>query len=114
MLNCMTMNSPTRCRNCGVDLQHTFVDLGMSPLANSYLKHDQLNQMEGFYPLHVQVCDACFLVQLEPVSNPDEIFSDYAYFSSFSDSWLEHARTYSETVIRRFGLNARNWIVEIA
>jgi len=86
----------------------------MSPLANSYLKYAQLNQMEAFYPLHVQVCDACLLVQLEPVSNPEEIFSDYAYFSSFSDSWLEHARTYSETVIRRFGLNSGNWIVEIA
>ena len=102
------------CRNCAAKLNHTFVDLGMSPLANSYLKADQLNQMEPFYPLHVRLCVACFLVQLEPVAKPDEIFSDYAYFSSYSDSWLEHAKSYTDAVTHRFGLNKQNWVVEIA
>jgi 2-polyprenyl-3-methyl-5-hydroxy-6-metoxy-1,4-benzoquinol methylase len=102
------------CRNCGAKLEHTFVDLGMSPLANSYLKADQLNQMEPFYPLHVRLCATCFLVQLEPVTKPEEIFSDYAYFSSYSDSWLEHAKSYTEAAARRFSLNNQNWVVEIA
>ena len=102
------------CRNCGAKLEHTFVDLGMSPLANSYLDAVQLNQMEPFYPLHVHLCGACFLVQLEPVAKPEEIFSDYAYFSSYSDSWLEHAKSYTEVAARRFGLNEKNWVVEIA
>jgi SAM-dependent methyltransferase len=102
------------CRNCGEALDHTFVDLGMSPLANSYLDAVQLNQMEPFYPLHVRLCSACFLVQLEPVTKPEEIFSDYAYFSSYSDSWLEHAKNYTEAAARRFGLNRQNWVVEIA
>jgi SAM-dependent methyltransferase len=102
------------CRNCGARLNYTFVDLGMSPLANSYLNAAQLNQMEPFYPLHVRLCGACFLVQLEPVTKPEEIFSDYAYFSSYSDSWLEHAKSYTEAAARRFGLNKQNWVVEIA
>jgi SAM-dependent methyltransferase len=102
------------CRNCGARLNHTFVDLGMSPLANSYLEAAQLNQMERFYPLHVRLCAACFLVQLEPVAKPNEIFSDYAYFSSYSDSWLEHAKSYTEAAARQFGLNKQNWVVEIA
>jgi SAM-dependent methyltransferase len=110
------MNTPmaATCRNCGEALRHTFVDLGMSPLANSYLKATDLNQMEPFYPLHVRLCVACFLVQLEPVAKPEEIFSDYAYFSSYSDSWLEHAKNYTDAVTRRFGLNGRSWVVEIA
>jgi SAM-dependent methyltransferase len=102
------------CRNCGEALRHTFVDLGMSPLANSYLKAAQLGEMEPFYPLHVRLCAACFLVQLEPVAKPEEIFSDYAYFSSYSDSWLEHAKNYTDAVTRRFGLNGRSRVVEIA
>jgi SAM-dependent methyltransferase len=102
------------CRNCGAVLDHTFVDLGMSPLANSYLNAAQLNQMEAFYPLHVRLCAACFLVQLEPVAKPEEIFSDYAYFSSYSDSWLDHAKNYTDAVARRFALNNKNWVVEIA
>jgi hypothetical protein len=110
----MTTDLRGRCRTCGTELHQTFVDLGMSPLANSYLKGSELNQAEAFYPLCVQVCDKCFLVQLEPVAKPEEIFSDYAYFSSFSDSWLEHARAYSDTVIERFALNERSRVVEIA
>ena len=86
----------------------------MSPLANSYVKADQLNQMEPFYPLHVRVCDACFLVQLEPAATPEVIFSDYAYFSSYSDSWLAHASAYTDTVTRRFGLNNASRVVEVA
>ena len=80
------------CRSCGATLQRTFVDLGMSPLANSYIKPDQLNRPEPFYPLHVYVCEKCLLVQLQQFSTPHDIFSDYAYFSSFSDSWLAHAK----------------------
>ena len=73
-------------------LHHTFVDLGMSPLCESFLPADQLNQMEPFYPLHVFVCEQCFLVQLEEYVSPEHIFTEYAYFSSYSDSWLAHAQ----------------------
>ena len=86
----------------------------MSPFANSYVKADHWNAMELFYPLHVYVCDHCFLVQLESIARPEEIFSDYAYFSSYSDSWLDHARRYTDCVIKRFGLNQQSWVVEIA
>lgn len=102
------------CRSCGSPLQHTFVDLGMSPLANSYLKPEQLGGMEPFYPLHVFVCDRCWLVQLPEFESPEHIFSDYAYFASYSDTWLDHARNYVEQVTRRFGLNAQSRVVEIA
>ncbi len=80
------------CRACGTPLQHSFVDLGMSPLCESYLRADQLNGMEPFYPLHVYVCERCFLVQLQEYVSREAIFSEYAYFSSYSDSWLAHAR----------------------
>ena len=102
------------CRSCGTTLQHTFADLGMSPLANSYLNASQLNQMEPFYPLHVYVCESCFLVQLVPVANPEEIFSEYAYFSSYSDSWLGHAKAYANSVIERFDLNDHSLVLEVA
>src|SRR5919106_2235935 len=75
------------CRFCGTNLRQTFVDLGMSPLANTYVTSAQLHQMELFYPLHVYVCECCFLVQLEEFASPEYIFSDYAYFASYSDSW---------------------------
>ena len=91
------------CRFCGETLKFTFVDLGMSPLANSYLKADQLQRMEPFYPLHAYVCHHCFLVQLEEFENPDHIFSDYAYFSSYSESYLAHAKSYTQLMIERFG-----------
>jgi hypothetical protein len=112
--NHMRSASLASCRSCGTILRHTFVDLGMSPLANSYVEADRLNQMEPFYPLHARVCDECFLVQLEPAATPEHIFSDYAYFSSYSDSWLDHARTYTDAVTRRFGLNGASRVVEIA
>jgi 2-polyprenyl-3-methyl-5-hydroxy-6-metoxy-1,4-benzoquinol methylase len=109
----MTNNLAT-CRFCKTELRHTFVDLGMSPLCESYLRPDQLNQMEAFYPLHVFVCDRCFLVQLQEYVNPENIFVEYAYFSSFSDSWLEHCRNYTGQMTERFGLNAQSLVVEVA
>jgi 2-polyprenyl-3-methyl-5-hydroxy-6-metoxy-1,4-benzoquinol methylase len=106
--------SNTGCRFCGATLEHIVVDLGMSPLANSYLQPAQLTQMEPFYPLRVYVCGKCFLVQLEEFATPQEIFSDYAYFSSYSDSWLHHAKTYTDMVVERFGLSAKDQVLEIA
>jgi C-methyltransferase C-terminal domain/Putative zinc binding domain/Methyltransferase domain len=103
-----------RCRFCGAALTHTLVDLGMSPLCESFLSAEQLNQMEPFYPLHVYVCSDCFLVQLEEYVSPESIFTHYAYFSSYSDTWLDHARRYSEMVIGRFHLKDENFVVEIA
>jgi SAM-dependent methyltransferase len=103
-----------RCRFCGAALSHTFVDLGMSPLCESYVSADQLNQMEPFYPLHVYVCGECFLVQLEEYVSPKEIFSHYAYFSSYSDSWLDHAKRYAEMAVRRFELGPQSLVIEIA
>jgi SAM-dependent methyltransferase len=102
------------CRFCSAPLLRTFVDLGMSPLCESYLSAQQLNQMEAFYPLHVRVCGQCFLVQLEQYVSAESIFSDYAYFSSYSDSWLEHARNYVEQVTKRFRLSAKSLVVEVA
>ena len=106
--------SGSHCRSCGTTLEHTFVDLGMSPLANSYVKPEQLNRMEPFYPLHVYVCAKCLLVQLEQFSTPHDIFSDYAYFSSFSDSWLAHAKAYVDMIADRFRLDHSSKVVEIA
>ena len=104
----------SQCRSCGTTLAHTFVDLGMSPLANSYIKPEQRSRMEPFYPLHVYVCSACLLVQLEQFSSPHDIFSDYAYFSSFSDSWLAHAKRYVDMIADRFQLGRDSKVVEIA
>ncbi len=102
------------CRFCGTALQHVFVDLGMSPMANSYLKPHQLNRMEPFYPLRAFVCEQCFLVQLEEFESPDHIFSDYAYFSSFSDLFLQHAKEYVDMAMDRFKLGPDSYVVEIA
>ncbi len=98
----MTATKKSGCRFCGTKLEHTFVDLGMSPLCESYLASEDLNQMEPFYPLHVQVCGNCFLVQLEAYVTPEHIFSDYAYFSSYSDSWLAHAKRYTDLMVEYF------------
>ncbi|MBD2150264.1 class I SAM-dependent methyltransferase [Pseudanabaena sp. FACHB-1277] len=103
-----------QCRFCKTELKHTFVDLGMSPLSNSYLKSEQLNKAERFYPLHAYVCDRCLLVQLEEFESPDHIFSDYAYFSSYSDSWLKHCHQYANLMIERFGFNQSSQVMEIA
>lgn len=107
------MTTPT-CRFCEEGLTHTFADLGMSPLANSYLTPEQLNQMERFYPLHAYVCHKCFLVQLQEFETPKTIFSDYAYFSSYSDTFLVHSKSYVEMAIERFKLTSKSQVIEIA
>jgi len=107
------MSAPI-CRFCGSSLRHTFVDLGMSPLSNGFRRADQLGEMEPYYPLHARVCERCFLVQLEEFSPPEEIFTDYAYFSSFSESWLHHAEEYANQVTRRLFLGGQSLVVEIA
>jgi len=103
-----------KCRFCAAPLSHTFVDLGSSPLCQRHVTPEQLNSMEPFYPLNVWVCDQCWLVQLEEYVSPAEIFNDYAYFSSFSTSWLEHARKYTQAMTQRFGLGAQSRVVELA
>jgi hypothetical protein len=110
----VAVESRAACRFCKTGLQHTFVDLGMSPLSQSHIAPHQLNSMEPFFPLHVWVCHECFLVQLEEYVAPSDIFTEYAYFSSFSTSWVEHARRYSVDMIARFGLGARSKVMEIA
>jgi SAM-dependent methyltransferase len=105
---------PTCCRLCGAPLRDVFADLGSSPLANSYLSPERLGTMEPFYPLRALVCSNCFLVQLEEFETPAKIFSDYAYFSSYSTSWLEHCHRYSERMIELLGLGAHSQVVEIA
>ena len=102
------------CHFCGAGLEQTFVDLGMSPLCESYLAPAELNRGETFYPLHTYVCGKCFLVQLEEYESAEAIFSDYAYFSSFSDSWLRHADNYCGKMKDRFGLNEKSFVVEVA
>jgi SAM-dependent methyltransferase len=102
------------CRHCGAVLEHTFCDLGMSPLANSYRTAEQRTAMEPFYPLHVLVCGACLLVQLREFHGPEEIFTDYAYFSSYSQSWLAHAEAYAREMTARLALGPTSQVVEIA
>jgi hypothetical protein len=102
------------CRFCGTRLEHVFVDLGLSPLANAYLKQDELSGDEKFFPLRVFVCAKCFLVQLEEWETPENIFGDYAYFSSYSQSWLRHAKTYVSTMVDRFGIGRQSKVVEVA
>jgi SAM-dependent methyltransferase len=102
------------CLSCGALLRHTFVDLGMSPLCESYVPREKLNDMEPFYPLHVYVCDRCFLVQLQEYVSPAEIFTEYAYFSSYADSWVEHMRRYADMISDRLGLGAKSLVVEVA
>lgn len=102
------------CRFCCAPLRNTFVDLGMSPLCESYVPAERLNGVEPFYPLHVFVCDQCFLVQLEQYVSASDIFSEYAYFSSYSDSWLDHASRYVDAMTARFGLGRESFVVEVA
>jgi hypothetical protein len=103
-----------KCRFCAAELAHTFVDLGMSPLCQTHIEPEQLNHEERFYPLHVWVCSECFLVQLEEYVAPQAIFSDYAYFSSYSDSWVDHARRYAEAMTSRFDLSGSSRVMELA
>ena len=102
------------CRFCGQALRHTFADLGMSPRCQTHITAAQLNQMEPFYPLHAYVCEHCFLVQLAQFVAPQEIFSEYAYFSSFADSWVEHARHYCELASTSLGITRSSLVMEIA
>jgi hypothetical protein len=117
----MTLSAETQhkaatkqCRFCGAALEHTFVDLGMSPLCETYPSLADLNRGEVYYPLHVYVCEHCFLVQLEQYESPEHIFSDYAYFSAYSDSWLKHAEHYCDQMMTRLGLSAASFVVEVA
>jgi len=107
-------NVSAKCRHCNETLRHTVVDLGVSPLCESFVAPDQLNSMEPFYPLHVRICDNCFLVQLQEYVTPHEIFSEYAYFSSFSSSWVAHAKKYCIEITERLKLGAESLVVEIA
>jgi len=102
------------CRFCGSELKHIFADLGISPLSNSYLKSQDLYRMEPHYPLCVYVCDACYLVQLPVFESPEAIFEDYAYFSSYSESWLKHAKTYVGEMVDRFRFDGKSQVIEIA
>jgi C-methyltransferase C-terminal domain/Putative zinc binding domain/Methyltransferase domain len=102
------------CRFCGTGLQQTFVDLGMSPLCETYLGAADLNRGEMYYPLHPYVCEQCWLVQLEEYESAENIFSDYAYFSSYSASWLKHCENYCEKMRTRFGLGKESFVVEVA
>ncbi len=109
------MSDVLTCRFCQTPLEHTFCDLGMSPVSNAFIEPGGLQDMEPFFPLHAYVCPSCFLVQLGEFQSPDQIFDkDYAYFSSFSDSWLKHASTYVDQMIERFGFGADSQIVELA
>ncbi|BCA79486.1 class I SAM-dependent methyltransferase [Desulfuromonas sp. AOP6] len=108
------LNAATHCRFCQEPLEHTFVDLGMSPLCESYIAPEQRNRMEPFYPLHVYVCSNCFLVQLEQYVSAEDIFTEYAYFSSYATDWLKHAEAYVEMVLQRFALGSSSQVVEVA
>ena len=101
------------CRFCGAALQHTFVDLGMSPLCETYPSSEDLGRSETYYPLHTYVCSVCFLVQLEQYESPETIFGDYPYFSSYSDSWLRHCEQYCSRMVERFGLNEDSSVIEV-
>jgi len=108
------MSTEALCRLCSAELTHTFVDLGMSPLCESYVASEHLDDPEIFYPLHVRQCSSCLLVQLPAYVPGEDIFSDYAYFSSYSDSWVAHAKQYAEDITSRLGLTAASLVTEVA
>lgn len=103
-----------KCRFCDTELNTKFASLGMQPLCQDHVKPHELNQMEPHYPLEAYVCETCYLVQLEEFVAPDKIFNDYAYFSSYSDSWLAHAKAYEELIIEKLQLDANSFVTEIA
>ncbi|WP_022882141.1 class I SAM-dependent methyltransferase [Gryllotalpicola ginsengisoli] len=103
-----------RCRLCGTPLTETFVDLGMSPPCEYFLTPERLDAMERFYPLHVRLCPGCLLVQLPGYVDPEDVFVEYAYFSSYSDSWVQHAKTYAEAMIAKLGLGPGSLVTEAA
>jgi len=102
------------CRFCHHEIKHTFVDLGMAPLSNSYVKMNSSEHGQMTYPLHVRVCNQCFLVQLEEFESPSDIFSDYAYFSSFSTSWIKHAKAYTDYMVENYAIGKDSQVIEIA
>jgi SAM-dependent methyltransferase len=104
---------PGPCSSCGAPLRHTFVDLGMSPLCESYVPPERLDQVEPFYPLQARVCGECFLVQVAPLVSPEAIFTEYAYFASYAASWVEHMRRYADAVTARLGLGRESFVVEV-
>ena len=108
------MSARHSCRLCGANVTRTFVDLGMSPLCESYITAEQLDAPEAFYPLHVLLCEECLLVQLPEYVSGENIFSDYAYFSSYSDSWVAHAKRYADDMVARFGLTPASLVTEVA
>jgi SAM-dependent methyltransferase len=108
------MSTQYECRLCGTPVNRTFVDLGMSPLCESYVPATKLDDAEVFYPLHVRLCDSCLLVQLPAYVSGEDIFSDYAYFSSYSDSWVAHAKRYAEAMTERLGLGPDSLVTEVA
>jgi C-methyltransferase C-terminal domain/Putative zinc binding domain/Methyltransferase domain len=108
------MSTQCACRLCGVGLTETFVDLGMSPLCESYIAADALDQPEVFYPLHVRQCPSCLLVQLPAYVSGEEIFSDYAYFSSYSDSWVAHAGRFADSIVEQLALTGDSLVIEVA
>jgi len=108
------MSTVHQCRLCGAALTRTFVDIGMSPLCESYVPQEKLDEAEAFYPLHVRLCETCLLVQLPAYVRGEDIFSDYAYFSSYSDSWVAHAKTYADAAIGRLGLGPGSLVTEVA
>jgi len=102
------------CRGCAAPVSHSLIDLGAQPLSNSYIPREQANGAETYYPLHPLVCGRCFLVQISVFEAPERIFADYAYFSSFSTSWIEHCRAHVERASTRLGLGPRSFVVEVA
>ena len=111
----LLMNLDNHCRFCSTALKYTFCDLGQTPLANAYVKKENLNRKEPSFPLHVYVCENCLLVQLkEAQTTPEGMFSDYAYFSSYSASWLEHAKRYADQITTRFSYTTQSQVIEIA
>src|SRR5262245_17160215 len=106
--------SALTCRFCGAALEHEFVDLGATPLCESYVTRERYSEPEACYALRAYVCGRCFLVQLEALVQPDDIFSEYAYFSSYADSWVERARHYAGMAVERFGLHRKSLVVEVA
>lgn len=113
-MNTQKNNSHSACRFCNEPLVHSFVDLGMSPLCEEYVSQENVTKKENFYPLHTFVCSNCFLVQVREIISPDEIYSEYAYFSSYSDSWLKHAENYVSSITQRLNLGENNLVIELA
>ena len=106
--------APLGCRFCSSPLSQLVVDLGAAPLCESFVSPEEFNAMEPFYPLQAFVCDQCFLVQVPEIVSGEEIYSHYAYFSSYSDSWLQHCKNYADMIVERFELNRHSQVIEIA